>query len=112
MRPYHQRQTEALLCALWAAIDVLGGAQLDEATYSPETRWPEAVAIAEAAAPRLKRFEVFHRTWWRAEGVPGVGESHHVAWASTEAHARHLCRRWNDGHAPGPLSDRAEFTAA
>jgi len=72
----------------------------------------EAVAIAEAAAPRLKRFEVFHRTWWRAEGVPGVGPSRFVAWANTEAHARHLCRRWNAAHLPGPLSDRAEYTAA
>lgn len=109
------------LCGAAAALEA-GGWILSPALEALARRWrdisgdqnpsPEAVAIAEAAAPRLKRFEVFHRTWWRAEGVPGVGESHHVAWASTEAHARHLCRRWNDGHAPGPLSDRAEFTAA
>ena len=73
---------------------------------------PEAVAIAEAAAPRLKRFEVFHRTWWRAEGVPGVGESHHIGWAQTEARARFMCRRWNASHDAGPLSDRAEYSAA
>ena len=76
---------------------------------------PEVVAITEAAAPRLRRFRVFHRTWWRENAdwpdgrEPGVGESHHVAWASTEAHARHLCRRWNAAHPEGPLSDRAEF---
>lgn len=72
---------------------------------------PEAVAIAEAAAPHGRRFEVFHRTWWRAEGVPGVGESHHIGWAQTEARARYLCRRWNASHDAGPFRDRAEFTA-
>lgn len=72
----------------------------------------EAVAIAEAAAPLAHRFEVFHRTWWRAPGVPGVGESHHIGWAQTEARARYLCRRWNASHPAGPLSDRAEYTAA
>lgn len=109
------------LCGAAAALEAAGW------ILSPELeglarRWrdisgdqdpsPEAVAIAEAAAPRLKRFEVFHRTWWRAEGVPGVGESHHIGWASTEARARYMCRRWNASHAPGPLSDRAEYTAA
>jgi len=73
---------------------------------------PEAVAIAEAAAPQGRRFEVFHRTWWRAPGVPGVGESHHIGWAQTEARARYLCRRWNASHDAGPLSDRAEYSAA
>ena len=72
---------------------------------------PEAVAIAEAAAPHGRRFEVFHRTWWRAEGVPGVGESHHIGWAQTEARARYMCRRWNASHDAGPLSDRAEYTS-
>ena len=72
---------------------------------------PEAVAIAEAAAPHGRRFEVFHRTWWRAPGVPGVGESHHIGWAQTEARARYMCRRWNASHDAGPLSDRAEYTA-
>ena len=72
----------------------------------------EAVAIAEAAAPQLRRFEVFHRTWWQAPGVPGVGQSHHVGWAQTEARARYLCRRWNASHPAGPLSDRAEYTTA
>ena len=72
----------------------------------------EAVAIAEAAAPLARRFEVFHRTWWQAPGVPGVGESHHIGWAQTEARARYLCRRWNASHDAGPLSDRAEYTTA
>lgn len=72
----------------------------------------EAVAIAEAAAPQGRRFEVFHRTWWQAPGVPGVGESHHIGWAQTEARARYLCRRWNASHDAGPLSDRAEYSAA
>ena len=73
---------------------------------------PEAVAIAEAAAPQGRRFEVFHRTWWRAPGVPGVGDSHHIGWAQTEARARYMCRRWNASHDAGPLSDRAEYDAA
>ena len=107
------------LCGAAAALEA-GGWVLSPALEGLARRWrylgrtapsAEAVAIAEAAAPRLRRFEVFHRTWWRAEGVPGVGESHHVAWANTEAHARHLCRRWNSTHTPGPLSDRAEYTA-
>ena len=109
------------LCGAAAALEA-GGWDLSPELEALARRWrdisgdqepsAEAVAIAEAAAPRLKRFEVFHRTWWRAEGVPGVGESHHVGWANTEAQARHLCRRWNDTHTPGPLSDRAEYTAA
>lgn len=109
------------LCGAAAALEA-GGWVLSPALEGLARRWrdisgeqepsAEAVAIAEAAAPRLRRFEVFHRTWWRAEGVPGVGESHHVGWANTEAHARHLCRRWNSTHTPGPLSDRAEYTAA
>jgi hypothetical protein len=109
------------LCGAAAALEA-GGWILSPALEALARRWrditggqdpaPEAVAIAEAAAPRLRRFEVFHRTWWRAEGVPGVGESHHVGWANTEAQARHLCRRWNATHTPGPLSDRAEYTAA
>ena len=109
------------LCGAAAALEA-GGWDLSPELEALARRWrdisgdhepsAEAVAIAEAAAPRLKRFEVFHRTWWRAEGVPGVGESHHVGWANTEAHARHLCRRWNATHTPGPLSDRAEYTAA
>jgi len=73
---------------------------------------PEVVAIAEAAAPQGRRFEVFHRTWWRAPGVPGVGDSHHIGWAQTEARARYLCRQWNASHDAGPLSDRAEYSAA
>ena len=79
---------------------------------------PEAVAIAEAAAPQGRRFEVFHRTWWRwsldwpGNREPGAGESHHIGWAQTEARARYMCRRWNASHDAGPLSDRAEYTAA
>ena len=109
------------LCGAAAALEA-GGWDLSPELEALARRWrdisgdqepsAEAVAIAEAAAPRLKRFEAFHRTWWRAEGVPGVGESHRVGWASTEAQARYLCRRWNAAHLPGPLSDRAEYTAA
>jgi hypothetical protein len=109
------------LCGAAAALEA-GGWDLSPELEALARRWrdisgdqepsAEAVAIAEAAAPKLKRFEVFHRTWWRAEGVPGVGESHHVGWANTEARARYVCRRWNATHTPGPLSDRAEYTAA
>ena len=109
------------LCGAAAALEA-GGWDLSPELEALARRWrdisgdqepsAEAVAIAEAAAPRLKRFEVFHRTWWQAEGVPGVGESHHVGWANTEARARYMCRRWNTTHTPGPLSDRAEYTAA
>jgi hypothetical protein len=109
------------LCGAAAALEA-GGWILSPALEGLARRWrdisggqdpsPEAVAIAEAAAPQGRRFEVFHRTWWRAEGVPGVGQSHHIGWAQTETRARYMCRRWNATHAPGPLSDRAEYTAA
>ena len=78
----------------------------------------EAIAIAEAAAPQGRRFEVFHRTWWRnnpdwPDGrEPGVGQSRHIGWAQTEARARYMCRQWNASHDAGPLSDRAEYSAA
>ena len=115
------------LCGAAAALEA-GGWILSPALEALARRWrdltggqdpaPDAVAIAEAAAPKLKRFEVFHRTWWRRNPEwpdgrePGVGKSHHVGWANTEAHARHLCRRWNATHTPGPLSDQAEYTAS
>jgi hypothetical protein len=115
------------VCGAAAALEA-GGWVLSPALEALARRWrditggqdpaPEVVAIAEAAAPKLKRFRVFHRTWWRKNAdwpdgrEPGVGKSHHVGWANTEAHARHLCRRWNATHTPGPLSDRAEFETA
>ena len=108
-------------CGAAAALEA-GGWDLSPELEALARRWrdisgdqppsAEAVAIAEAAAPLARRFEVFHRTWWRAPGVPGVGRSHHVGWAQTEARARYLCRRWNASHPAGPLSDRAEYTAA
>ena len=114
-------------CLAAAALEA-GGWILSPALEALARRWrdltggqdptSEVVAITEAAAPKLKRFRVFHRKWWRENAdwpdgrEPGVGESHHVAWANTEAHARHLCRRWNAAHPAGPLSDRAEFETA
>jgi hypothetical protein len=108
-------------CGAAAALEA-GGWILSSELEALARRWrdisggqppsAEAVSIAEAAAPLARRFEVFHRTWWQAPGVPGVGESHHIGWAQTEARARYLCRRWNESHDAGPLSDRAEYIAA
>ena len=65
-----------------------------------------------------RAFEVFHRTWWQKDPsspdgrCPGVGRAIRIGWAATEAEAREMCRQWNLTHAPGHLSDKAEYWAA
>ncbi len=66
-----------------------------------------------------KRYDVFHRTWWREaeplDGrwpnnlVPCAGEKHYLAHGLTGAEARAMCKEWNDEHDPGRYSDKAEF---
>jgi hypothetical protein len=65
-----------------------------------------------------RAFEVFHRTWWQKDPgspdgrCPGVGRAIRIGWAATETEAREMCRQWNLTHAPGHLSDKAEYWAA
>ena len=69
-------------------------------------------------AKSSRAFEVFHRTWWQKDPsspdgrCPGVGRAIRIGWAVTEAEAREMCRQWNLTHAPGHLSDKAEYWAA
>jgi len=63
-----------------------------------------------------RKFEVFHRTWWRRNPSwpdgrePGVGRPTRIGWAETEEQARDMCRQWNATHHPGLLSRKAEYT--
>ena len=61
-------------------------------------------------------YTVFHRTWWREnpewpnglEPCPG----RRIAIAlnvETEEEAREMCKAWCRDHAPGRLSDKAEY---
>lgn len=62
-----------------------------------------------------KRFEVFHRTWWKRnkkwpKGLePLAGKRHHIAYAFTAEEAQQIARHWNSLREAGPLSDRAEW---
>lgn len=62
------------------------------------------------------RYEIFHRTWWKENPAwpnglePGVGRSHHIGYVETEEEARDWCKAWCRDHAPGRLSDKAEYT--
>jgi hypothetical protein len=59
---------------------------------------------------------VFVRNWWRVESgrlVPNPGARRtRIATAETYDGARELCKQYNDTHAPGKLSRKAEFTDA
>jgi hypothetical protein len=63
-------------------------------------------------------YDVFHRTWWRANPnypdgrEPGTGERHYIKRHVTRADARELCAEYNATHEPGFLSDKAEFEEA
>lgn len=69
-------------------------------------------------AEETKTYNVFHRTWWRANPAwpggrePGAGERHYLAEDVSYAVARELCAEWNAEHDPGFLSDKAEFEEA
>ena len=69
------------------------------------------------AIPGMDKFKVFHRTWWRLNpdwpnGLePAPGTKRFITWAYTEEEARAICREWARYHAPGRLSDKAEYEA-
>jgi hypothetical protein len=59
-------------------------------------------------------YRTFTRTWWRIENgkrVPGTGRRSYAGHDrfETEDEARAYCRRWNETHAPGLLSRKAEY---
>lgn len=64
-----------------------------------------------------KQYNVFTRTWWKINprypsGLePSAGKKHYTAKGVTWAEARQLCKDYNDSHAPGKLSRKAEFEA-
>ncbi len=61
------------------------------------------------------RYDVFTRTWWRHNPAwpnglePHAGRKTYLARNVTEAEARALCRQYNDTHASGRLSRKAEY---
>ena len=63
----------------------------------------------------MDEYKVFHRTWWRHNSrwpqgrEPQIGQSFHIAYVDSEEEAIARCRDWNAHHAPGPLSDKAEW---
>jgi hypothetical protein len=63
-----------------------------------------------------KRYDVFHRTWWRrgehGGRVPGAGKRTYIARGLSYDLARQVAKEYNDTHAPGPLSRKAEFEEA
>jgi hypothetical protein len=66
----------------------------------------------------MNLYDVFHRTWWRANPrmpqgrEPGAGKRHYIAYGVSEKVAREICKDWNAAHDPGPLSDKAEYESA
>ena len=60
-------------------------------------------------------YDVFHRTWWCynkdwPQGLkPQLGIKHYIQQHLIYTDAVALCKKWNDEHKPGPLSDKAEF---
>jgi hypothetical protein len=63
-------------------------------------------------------YTVFHRTWWRKNSdwpnglEPAPGRQKFIATVETEEEAQALCKQWCRDHAPGVLSDKAEYTSA
>jgi len=66
-----------------------------------------------------RRYDVFHRTWWRWEQtstgrkrVPGAGKRTYIAQGLSYELAREVAREWNAEHEPGELSRKAELEQA
>jgi hypothetical protein len=63
-------------------------------------------------------YNVFHRTWWRANPAwpnglePKAGRKTYLRRRVTEADARAICKQYNETHAPGKLSRKAEYEEA
>jgi hypothetical protein len=54
-------------------------------------------------------YKIFIRTWYNSKGEPEAGRKTHYCYASTEAEAREICRQYNNTHAPGKRSRKAEY---
>lgn len=69
-------------------------------------------------ANSMRNFRIFHRTWWKRNpdwpnGLePCPGRKIHIGYAATEEEARAMCKSWAKYHAPGDLSDKAEYEDA
>jgi hypothetical protein len=70
-----------------------------------------------------KRYDVFHRTWWRWQRVrqpaiaqfkrvPGVGKRTYIARGLSYDLALEVAKEYNDTHEPGELSRKAELEEA
>ena len=63
-------------------------------------------------------FNVFVRNWWRRNAKwpsgrePGAGKKTYLRRHVTEVDARAICSQYNNTHAPGFLSRKAEFEGA
>ena len=63
-------------------------------------------------------YNVFHRTWWKANKSypggrePGAGRKTYLRRGVTYDDARAICKQYNDTHEPGFLSRKAEFEEA
>lgn len=67
----------------------------------------------------IKKYNVFHRTWWRENSgwpnglEPEAGKRHYlIRGVTSETLAQQICRDWNGCHEPGKLSDKAEYDSA
>ena len=62
-----------------------------------------------------QHYDVFVRTWWKANpswpnGLePHLGPKVYIARKVTETEARSIAQDWNKSHRPGKLSRKAEF---
>lgn len=65
-----------------------------------------------------KRYDVFHRTWWKKNAgwprglEPQAGERHYLAHDVDYSTALEMCEDYNSSHDPGELSNKAEFDEA
>lgn len=60
-------------------------------------------------------YRVFVRNWWRRNAAGGLepnpgARKTIINYCDTESEARAYCKAYNDTHAPGPLSRKAEYT--
>jgi hypothetical protein len=60
-------------------------------------------------------YKVFTRNWYKVENGKIVPDYHArktiLAYVNTEEEARAICKEYNDTHAPGVKSRKAEYTS-
>lgn len=64
----------------------------------------------------MSMYKVFTRNWWKIENgkkVPAPrARKTTLGYADDITEAREMCAKYNDSHAEGPLSRKAEFTSS